>query len=98
MAVYGWWIQYRRSTHQKFQVGEQIHGGVFKLGFDGDIFVGNTLSLMYSSCGRMVEARHLFEEIPDRAAGSVNIGIWIHKRLKRMQLPMTVQLNTALII
>lgn len=30
--------------------------------------------------------------------GSVNIGIWIHKRLKRMQLPMTVQLNTALII
>ncbi|KAI3897372.1 hypothetical protein MKX03_021967 [Papaver bracteatum] len=29
--------------------------------------------------------------------GSVDIGIWIHKHLKRMQLPMTVQLNTAVI-
>ncbi|KAI3834166.1 hypothetical protein MKW98_018216 [Papaver atlanticum] len=161
---------------QKFQVGEQIHGGVFKLGFDGDIFVGNTLLLMYSSCARMVEARLLFEEIPERTAvswtvlisgyskvgnvdsarlifdeapfkdrgilgsmiscyvqnncfkeglemfrlmqltdidpddgifvsllsacahlGSADIGIWIHKHLKRMQLPMTAQINTALI-
>ncbi|KAI3854539.1 hypothetical protein MKX03_016894 [Papaver bracteatum] len=161
----------------KFQVGEQIHGGVFKLGFDGDIFVGNTMILMYSSCARMVEARRLFEEIPERTAvswtvmisgyskmgdvesarlifdqapfkdrgiwgcmissyvqnncfkeglemfrlmqltddldpdegifvsllgacahlGSADIGIWIHKHLKRMQLPMTIQLNTALI-
>ncbi|KAI3897702.1 hypothetical protein MKW92_013821 [Papaver armeniacum] len=29
--------------------------------------------------------------------GSVYIGIWIHKHLKRMQLPMTVQINTSLI-
>ncbi|KAI3917219.1 hypothetical protein MKW92_001205 [Papaver armeniacum] len=161
---------------QKSQVGEQIHGAVFKLGFDGDIFVGNTLMLMYSSCARMVEAQRLFEEIPDRTAvswtvmisgyskmgdedsarlifdeapfkdrgiwgsmissyvqnncfkeglemfrmmqltdidpdegifvsllgacahlGSADIGVWIHKHLKRMQLPMTVQINTALI-
>ncbi|KAI3907084.1 hypothetical protein MKW92_029506 [Papaver armeniacum] len=160
----------------KFQLGEQIHGDVFKLGFDGDIFVGNTLLLMYSSCARMVEARLLFGEIPHRTAvswtvmisgyskmgdvdparlifdeapfkdrgiwgcmissyvhnncfkeglgmfrlmqltdldpdegifvsllsacahlGSMDIGLWIHKQLKRMQLPMTVQLNTALI-
>ncbi|RZC71776.1 hypothetical protein C5167_034904 [Papaver somniferum] len=70
----------------------------------------------------MVEARLLFEKIPDRTAvswtltdiepdegifvsllsacahlGSVDIGIWIHKHLKGMQFPMTVQLNTALI-
>ncbi|KAI3854536.1 hypothetical protein MKX03_016891 [Papaver bracteatum] len=29
--------------------------------------------------------------------GSVGIGLWIHKHLKRMQLPMTVQINIALI-
>ncbi|KAI3987748.1 hypothetical protein MKX01_028482 [Papaver californicum] len=60
---------------QKFQVGEQIHGGVFKLGFDGDIFVGNTLLLMYSSCAKMVEARRLFDEIPDRTAVSWTVMI-----------------------
>ncbi|KAI3891331.1 hypothetical protein MKX03_008282 [Papaver bracteatum] len=94
---------------QKSQVGEQIHGGVFKLSFDGDIFVGNTLLLMYSSCARMIEARQWLTDIdPDKGIfvsflstcahlGSVDIGIWIHKHLKRMQLPMTVQINTALI-
>ncbi|KAI3887158.1 hypothetical protein MKX03_031923 [Papaver bracteatum] len=60
----------------------------------------------------MVEARLLFEEIPDRTAVSWTVMIsgyskmgdvywdtesWIHKHLKRMQLPMTVQLNTALV-
>ncbi|RZC79584.1 hypothetical protein C5167_003814 [Papaver somniferum] len=29
------------------------------------------------------------------ACGSADIGIWIHKHLKGMQLPMTVQINTA---
>ncbi|KAI3960837.1 hypothetical protein MKW92_027352 [Papaver armeniacum] len=29
--------------------------------------------------------------------GSADIGIWIHTHLKRMHLPMTDQLNTALI-
>ncbi|KAI3891333.1 hypothetical protein MKX03_008284 [Papaver bracteatum] len=27
--------------------------------------------------------------------GSLDIGIWIHKHLKRMQLPITVQINTS---
>lgn len=42
-------------------------GVFFKLGSDGDISVGNTL---YSSCARIVEARLLFEKIPDRTAGA----------------------------
>ncbi|OVA12147.1 Pentatricopeptide repeat [Macleaya cordata] len=49
---------------QNCQLGEQIHGHSLKLGFICDIFVGNTLILMYSSCGSMVEAGHIFEEIP----------------------------------
>ena len=37
--------------------GMEIHGVVFKLGFDGDVFVGNTLVLLYGNCGRFFDAK-----------------------------------------
>ena len=161
---------------QNCRLGEQLHVQSLKLGFLSDIFVGNTLILMYSSCGSMVEAREIFEEIPlptvvtwtvmisgyakqgdvdtarlifdeapikDRGIwgsiiscyvqnscfkeglqmfrlmqsedfepdegifvsllcacahlGAMDIGIWIHKYLNRIGLPLNVQLSTALI-
>ncbi|KAL5700771.1 hypothetical protein ACHQM5_026179 [Ranunculus cassubicifolius] len=42
--------------------GREIHDHVFKLGFDSDVYVGNTLINMYSVCGCMRDARRLFDE------------------------------------
>ncbi|XP_043725201.1 pentatricopeptide repeat-containing protein At5g66520-like [Telopea speciosissima] len=49
---------------QDSRLGEQIHGSSVKLGFLLDVFVGNTLILMYSNCGNMESARLVFDEIP----------------------------------
>ncbi|KAF5191373.1 Pentatricopeptide repeat-containing protein [Thalictrum thalictroides] len=60
---------------QNCKLGEQVHGDVLKLGFLYDIFVGNTLILMYSSCGSMVEGGKLFDEMPMRTAVSWTVMI-----------------------
>ncbi|CAN6724502.1 unnamed protein product [Malus baccata var. baccata] len=44
--------------------GKQIHGHVFKTGFDSDVYVQNTLINMYAVCENMGDARKLFDEIP----------------------------------
>ncbi|KAJ4961929.1 hypothetical protein NE237_021839 [Protea cynaroides] len=49
---------------QNSGLGEQIHGSSVKLGLLLDVFVGNTLILMYSICGNMESARRIFDEIP----------------------------------
>ncbi|XP_042515494.1 pentatricopeptide repeat-containing protein At5g66520-like [Macadamia integrifolia] len=49
---------------QNSRLGEQIHGSSVKLGFLLDIFVGNTLILMYSNCGKVESARRIFDEMP----------------------------------
>ncbi|KAL5714332.1 hypothetical protein ACHQM5_016311 [Ranunculus cassubicifolius] len=58
-----------------YQLGRQIHGDVFKLGFSYDIFVDNTLILMYSSCGSMEEGKKVFDEMPLRTAVSWTVMI-----------------------
>lgn len=157
-------------------LGELIHGHCLKLGFLFDIFVGNTLIVMYSAFHMMGEARYAFDEIPckgvvswtvlisgyakkgdvdtarllfdesprkDRGIwgsmisgyvqnncfkeglqmfrlmqssgiepdeaifvsvlcacanlGALDIGIWIHRYLGKIKLPVGVQLSTALI-
>ncbi|XP_018498716.2 pentatricopeptide repeat-containing protein At3g62890-like [Pyrus x bretschneideri] len=44
--------------------GKQIHGHVFRTGFDSDVYVQNTLINMYAVCDNMGDARKLFDEIP----------------------------------
>ncbi|XP_010259136.1 PREDICTED: pentatricopeptide repeat-containing protein At2g22410, mitochondrial-like isoform X2 [Nelumbo nucifera] len=161
---------------QNSVLGEQIHVHGLKLGFLFDIFVGNTMILMYSACGMMEAAARIFDEIPHRTAvswtimisgyarqgdidtarlifdeapmkdrgiwgsiisgyvqnncfkeglqmfrmmqltnlepdeavfvsvlcacahlGALDIGIWIHRYLDRIGLPLTIRLGTALI-
>ncbi|CAI0551821.1 unnamed protein product [Linum tenue] len=42
--------------------GRLIHGQVIKVGFDSDVYVGNTLINMYAVCGCLGDARKVFDE------------------------------------
>lgn len=52
--------------------GKQMHGHVLKLGFYTDVYVQNTLINMYSVCGNMDSARHVFDESPELDSVSWN--------------------------
>ncbi|KAL9684168.1 hypothetical protein QQ045_021602 [Rhodiola kirilowii] len=43
--------------------GLKIHARVVRLGFNADLFVSNSLIHMYSVCGRIVDARTVFDEM-----------------------------------
>ncbi|GMI68282.1 hypothetical protein like AT3G02010 [Hibiscus trionum] len=53
--------------------GQQIHGFLVKTGFVWNVFVGNALLDFYSKHDCLVEARKLFDEIPDLDGISYNI-------------------------
>lgn len=52
--------------------GLEVHGSVVKLGFDSDVFVGNTLLLFYGNCGALMEAERVFDEMPEKDLVSWN--------------------------
>ncbi|KAF2300116.1 hypothetical protein GH714_009213 [Hevea brasiliensis] len=54
------------------QKGMEIHGFVFKLGFDLDVFVGNTLLLFYGNCGNLTDVKRVFDEMLERDVVSWN--------------------------
>ncbi|KAL1213832.1 Pentatricopeptide repeat-containing protein [Cardamine amara subsp. amara] len=50
--------------------GKQIHGHVFKLGFEDDVFVQNSLINMYGRCGEMALSSEVFEKLEFKTAAS----------------------------
>lgn len=52
--------------------GREVHGVVFKHGFDGDVFVGNTLLAFYGNCRLFRDAMKVFDEMPERDKVSWN--------------------------
>ncbi|XP_006359300.1 pentatricopeptide repeat-containing protein At5g08305 [Solanum tuberosum] len=46
------------------RIGRSVHGGVLKNGFDVDLYVSNSLIHMYGSCGDVLCARKVFDEMP----------------------------------
>ncbi|XP_058215117.1 pentatricopeptide repeat-containing protein At5g08305 [Rhododendron vialii] len=54
------------------QLAGSVHGIVLKAGFQSDRFVANSLIHMYSSCGNVVRARKLFDEMPEKNSVSWN--------------------------
>ena len=54
------------SDFLQVEKGKEVHGVVFKLGFDGDVFVGNTLLTFYGNCGIFADAMKVFDEMRER--------------------------------
>ncbi|XP_010461019.1 PREDICTED: pentatricopeptide repeat-containing protein At1g31920 [Camelina sativa] len=50
--------------------GKQIHGHVFKLGLEDDVFVQNSLISMYGRCGEMELSSAVFEKLEFKTAAS----------------------------
>eukprot|EP01018_Ginkgo_biloba_P017735 Gb_08968 [translate_table: standard] len=49
-----------------FQQGKAIHDRIIRSGFDSDVSVGNALVAMYSKCGSIENARHVFDRMSQR--------------------------------
>ncbi|KAK9274427.1 hypothetical protein L1049_019242 [Liquidambar formosana] len=66
------------SDFSEVRKGMEIHGLVFKLGFDGDVFVGNTLLSFYGGCGDLRCVEKVFDEMRERDVVSWNtiIGVF----------------------
>ncbi|KAG5010990.1 hypothetical protein JHK87_019505 [Glycine soja] len=60
------------SDFVEVRKGREVHGVAFKLGFDGDVFVGNTLLAFYGNCGLFGDAMKVFDEMPERDKVSWN--------------------------
>ncbi|KAL6227759.1 hypothetical protein ACLB2K_001716 [Fragaria x ananassa] len=60
------------SDSMEVKKGLEVHGVVVKLGFDSDVYVGNTLLSFYGNCGKLGDARKVFDEMPERDAVSWN--------------------------
>ncbi|KAJ0449878.1 putative tetratricopeptide-like helical domain superfamily [Helianthus annuus] len=52
------------SVLAAFEVGQQVQGQLMKTDFASDIKMGSALIDMYSKCGRIEDARKVFDEMP----------------------------------
>ncbi|KAI3700494.1 hypothetical protein L2E82_45124 [Cichorium intybus] len=60
------------SDYHEVWKGREVHGLVCKLGFDSDLFVGNTLLRFYGECGSVNDAEKVFDEMLERDVVSWN--------------------------
>ncbi|WCJ43813.1 Pentatricopeptide repeat (PPR) superfamily protein [Euphorbia peplus] len=72
------------------QLGKQIHGFVTKNGFVSDVFIGNSLILMYTECGCLSSSRLLFDQMSDRDAVSWSTMIRSYSRNRLVYQGMQV--------
>lgn len=49
-----------------FCLGVNLHSLVVKTGFDYDVFVKTSLVCLYAKCGHLLDARKVFDDIPDK--------------------------------
>ncbi|KAK4407359.1 Pentatricopeptide repeat-containing protein, chloroplastic [Sesamum angolense] len=52
--------------------GREIHGLIYRMGLDINVFVASALIDMYSKCGSVEEAQNVFNSIPNKNAASWN--------------------------
>lgn len=54
------------SNQGSIDSGRQLHGQIVKFGFESYVFVGSPLVDMYSKAGWIVDAKRVYDELPDR--------------------------------
>ncbi|KAL9159420.1 hypothetical protein ABFS82_08G132600 [Erythranthe guttata] len=57
---------------EAFDWGKGIHCGAFKMGLENDVFVGNSLVVLYTKCGNILDGVAAFKEISDKNLVSWN--------------------------
>ncbi|WOL03299.1 hypothetical protein Cni_G12019 [Canna indica] len=60
------------SVSSDFAAGTQIHAFIVVTGFESDVFVANTLVVMYANFGFLADSKRLFDGITDRNSVSWN--------------------------
>ncbi|KAJ7231026.1 hypothetical protein O6H91_Y458200 [Diphasiastrum complanatum] len=45
--------------------GKRVHALIVQSGFESDMFLGNTLVNMYAKCGNLLDARQVFNKMPE---------------------------------
>lgn len=55
---------------QEFERGVQIHGHIFKLGLEDDVFVQNSLINFYGKCGELRQCCGVFEQMEQKSVAS----------------------------
>jgi pentatricopeptide repeat protein len=60
------------SIIKDLELGKQVHGIAVVTGFESDVFVANTLVVMYAKCWEFGDSRKLFDSIPERNVVSWN--------------------------
>jgi pentatricopeptide repeat protein len=70
--------------------GREIHGLIYRMGLDINVFVASALIDMYSKCGNVRIARSVFDRIPDKNIASWNAMIGCYG--KHGMVGMSIQL------
>lgn len=85
------------SLLSAFREGVSIHAHLFKLGFDSDVYSLNALLYLYCKCGRLEDARRVFDRIPERtvASWSAMIAGYDHNGEANKAIAVFVQMRMA---
>ncbi|KAI3468254.1 hypothetical protein Pfo_024917 [Paulownia fortunei] len=54
------------SQNLLYDEGKQVHGAVFRIGYESDLMINNDLIEMYRKCGKMEKAHSVFDKMTER--------------------------------
>ncbi|KAK7245547.1 hypothetical protein RIF29_40394 [Crotalaria pallida] len=60
------------SAGSGIKLGREIHGFIFRKGFDHNVFIASALIDMYSKSGSFIDAQNVFDKIPCKNVASWN--------------------------